>query len=412
MSSLAGKIRSSLESDQYDLAGYTESRVVDLVNSAFIEKISRPVTHKTMISFKFVVGGGKLVRAKYDDNLPKYMTQALKNIEFSDDNSAAETIDSQGKFKFQHDTGQNLKFIIVYPKLDIQLGDEPNQNHTDSSTLSPEDLIRTSDLESFRKNIQVKIPTWKQRKHVIELLKEMKNEYVVLEQQMIKGLTLSGSQQETYSTTNDSFDEKILFIQEIIKNMIDSQNISASDKVELLKQLDTNITNCTDTQKKSNLTKRHEFVTSIQPKEYKFSKHDDIVKLRVKLMQMDVLEEKKRQGNLTISELATLETKTSILEEINQLEEISKGWFLDEADFLNMRKSTETDAMSRFRSMKNKASTGSSSQTKSSTSKPLGNNSSVFQFSKNSVKTGYSSNVNAKKKTTGFAAAFGDDDDD
>jgi hypothetical protein len=41
------------------------------------------------------VGGGKLVRSRYSEDMTKWMVAALREIGFSEDRSAAETYDSQ-----------------------------------------------------------------------------------------------------------------------------------------------------------------------------------------------------------------------------------------------------------------------------------------------------------------------------
>ena len=62
-----------------------------------IAAFSNPLTAPTeMIRCTFVVGGGKLVRSKYSEDLPKWMAMALRDINYSEDRSAAETFDSQG----------------------------------------------------------------------------------------------------------------------------------------------------------------------------------------------------------------------------------------------------------------------------------------------------------------------------
>lgn len=62
LSGLAGKIRAADYSEQWDLANYDEARVTDLVTSAFGGKpLDAP---KEMVRFTFLVGGGKLVRAR------------------------------------------------------------------------------------------------------------------------------------------------------------------------------------------------------------------------------------------------------------------------------------------------------------------------------------------------------------
>ena len=118
LSGLAGEIRSSSTSDQYDLGGYTEQRAKDLMHATFrfefqrlmIEIIigtsklcfvafmvtsfflSSPLTAPTeMIKCTFVVGGGKLVRSRYAEDLTKWLVAALREIGYTEDRSAAET---------------------------------------------------------------------------------------------------------------------------------------------------------------------------------------------------------------------------------------------------------------------------------------------------------------------------------
>ena len=75
LSGMAGEIRSLIASEQFDLGGYTESRATDLVKAAFSKPLEAP---SKMISIKFVVGGGKLVRSKYNDDLTKWMVAAFR----------------------------------------------------------------------------------------------------------------------------------------------------------------------------------------------------------------------------------------------------------------------------------------------------------------------------------------------
>jgi len=64
---MAGEILGAIDSEQFDLAGYNEARVTDLMTSAFGSPLTAPTK---MVRFTFIVGGGKLVRSKYDETLP------------------------------------------------------------------------------------------------------------------------------------------------------------------------------------------------------------------------------------------------------------------------------------------------------------------------------------------------------
>ena len=54
--------------------------------------LSSPLTAPTeMIKCTFVVGGGKLVRSRYAEDLTKWLVAALREIGYTEDRSAAET---------------------------------------------------------------------------------------------------------------------------------------------------------------------------------------------------------------------------------------------------------------------------------------------------------------------------------
>ena len=54
--------------------------------------LSAPLTAPTeMIKCTFVVGGGKLVRSRYAEDLTKWLVAALREIGYTEDRSAAET---------------------------------------------------------------------------------------------------------------------------------------------------------------------------------------------------------------------------------------------------------------------------------------------------------------------------------
>eukprot|EP00398_MALV-I-01_sp_L67-1_P000653 gene653-478_t len=69
---------------EFDMAGYSDATATDLMKQCFEKPIERPSHLKVTL----VVGGGKLVRQKYDDNLTKYITNALRNIGFEEDRAA------------------------------------------------------------------------------------------------------------------------------------------------------------------------------------------------------------------------------------------------------------------------------------------------------------------------------------
>ena len=74
---LAGKIRAIEDTEQFDLGGYTEDRAKQLMIDCFSTPLPNP---KEMVRITFVVGGGKLVRSRYNDDLSKWCTAALRGL--------------------------------------------------------------------------------------------------------------------------------------------------------------------------------------------------------------------------------------------------------------------------------------------------------------------------------------------
>ena len=128
-----------------------------------------------MVKFTFIVGGGKLVRQKYNDDLPKWMATALRDVGYSEDRSAAETFDSQGTFKQQHDTGQNLKYVIVYPHVTCSSAGKASAGTDASSdggavldTNTPEYIVTACELATFKDIVNSKVNSMATTQKVIE----------------------------------------------------------------------------------------------------------------------------------------------------------------------------------------------------------------------------------------------------
>ena len=111
---LALAIRSSTDSNEFDLSGYSADTCDALAQNAF----SKPLPLKEMVRFSFTVGGGKKVRQKYNDGLPALLSDALKKIGFAEDRGASMSNDCAGLFKYQHNTDTDLKVVHVFPRID------------------------------------------------------------------------------------------------------------------------------------------------------------------------------------------------------------------------------------------------------------------------------------------------------
>jgi hypothetical protein len=234
---LVGKIRAATESDAYDLAGYTEARSRDLIEKAF----SSPLEMCTeMVKFTFTIGGGKLVRSRYDDSLSKWIVSALRDLKFEEDRSAACDYNSQGTFKQQHDTGQNLKTISIFPYVACAKAKGDKHSQSDEEQAGPatafsakESTIISADLPTFQDIVKSKTESWSQRKAVLKLLQDSTSLIQELEQKLIRGEMLSPTEQHVYDLNSGCDAEKIAWLQGDIKRFVDNGNLTCAEKQQL-----------------------------------------------------------------------------------------------------------------------------------------------------------------------------------
>ena len=424
-SGLAGIIRSCINSDQFDLGGYTEARAHDLINASF----SIPLTEaKKMIKITFIVGGGKLVRSKYNDDLSKWIIAKLREIGYVEDRSAAETFDSQGTFKQQHDTGQNLKYLIVFPHLTCGIKKDPDTINDEVSSINisaPEYIVCACESATFKDMVSSKVTSYQQKQKLVQILQKWSDEYKAIEQKLISGLPLTSIEQVKYDSNSGEDSEKLTWLQNEIKTMIDEGKLTIVEKRNLLELMDSMIITITHdineataeskhkkveklTMKRNSIIVRKQIVEKIQPVEHRLFLCDKIEKLYFKLFPLIALEDKGRSMSLTLADLKVLEEKTTIEQSIKALESSSRGWFLKDEDFEELCKTEEKIARVKFSSMK-----PATKVVKSSGSSSSNNSNNSWSTASNKKSSSSNTNVskgNTGKKLSGFAAAFGDSD--
>lgn len=428
---LIGKIRALTESEQFDLSGYTQERAHDLIVSSF----STPLSHVTsMIRVTFVVGGGKLVRSRYDEDLPKWLMNGLREIGYTEDKSAAETLDSQGTYKHQHDTGQNLKYLIVFPKVCVQ--EAPKESISSSSVeLTPEDLVIQSELSTFYEMVNDRVTSWQQKKKLVKFLQTYQENFKSLEAKLIAGHQLSPTEQKTYDEDAGNSQEKINWLQGEIKRMVDEGKLSSLEKEELVKTIKSNMesmkasSNGKNEEKLAALKGRAETISRMPPQSLRLKYGDEIQELYVKVFTLEPLEEKSRQMSLTLAELKALEEKHHSEMLITSLEQRSREWFQEDSDHLLRCENEKQAAKVKYLSKVKSKSGSKSATTTSSSSTHRGNSSSGNKSSTSMNTAGGWSNVVSKgnqkvsnsssaskssnsRGSSSFAAMMNDDSDE
>ena len=343
--------RKKLESDTFDLAGQATTTIETNIQNAFQE----PFQLNDMIRITFITGAGKLGRQKYDDNATRTVTTTLRQLGFVDDRGASCVKECAGSFKLQHDTGKNLKTVVVFPKL-VQTttsdddnvtttagpGDATTNNNAAGAILtpgSPQESIVMSSKTVFERMIKSQCPAWSQKKGCLVELGTIKTILTNLEQKLMNGTPLTENEQTFYdSVSMSSLEEKQTYVKDLMHSQVDTEMITQQEKMMLLGQVSERIQTVkkeletAETEKKAQkiqkfngmvekLTTRQTKLHGITPKEPHRLKHEaEITKLRIELEPLLQLGEGAKGRLLSIKETQSLSRRDDILEEIAALE--------------------------------------------------------------------------------------------
>ena len=125
---LSASIRSAQESETFDLAGLSVETISSAIEGAFTDPLpvlsisssasSHPSDADTL-RLTLVVGAGKQARQRYDDGAAKAVTAALERCGYTESRSGG-----RGTYKMQHDTGKNLRTVVVCPLVAAAAADD------------------------------------------------------------------------------------------------------------------------------------------------------------------------------------------------------------------------------------------------------------------------------------------------
>ena len=355
-SGLAASIRGSTESDTFDLAGQNPTTVTTNITQAFKD----PFPIDDMIRITFITGAGKLGRQKYDEGCAKAVTSSLRALGFDEDRAASCVRECAGLFKLQHDTGKNLKTVVVFPNIREAFadGDDGGENNTidNGSTLlkrgSPEEMVALSPIAMFSNLVKNRCHSWSQKKGCNAAIADIQRLISNIEERLLEGVVLDDNEQALYDTISvDDLKEKHNFVKEAMQKQVEDGAITAEEQKQLLTQIsdriemiDSELEVLKDQKKpkrvekltsmKTKVEQRKAMVTKISPKAPMPLKYqNEILELSRELVPLNKLEDSNKGKLLTLKETKSLARKGEILEEITELENDSRGWFEDDASF-------------------------------------------------------------------------------
>jgi hypothetical protein len=326
------------ESETFDLGGQSTSTIINTIKAAFSEPLP---LDGTMIRLTFITGAGKLGRQKYDPDAAKAVTTTLRDLGYDEDRGASCVVECAGSFKLQHDTGKNLKTVVVFPKILVpgtQASLSPNQA---LATLlpegSPEHMIATSSMNTFQRMITSKCPSWSQKKGCAAALEELRQRVQQLDAKLVTGTPLDAAEQDFYDTVS-YLEDKEEYVRTEMHNQVERGDVTVGEKEMLLAQNAERIAVLQkDTTKKAQLEKarqRKKLLSDIVPHEPNNLRHEVAIrKLRKELLPYLQMEEEQKGRLRSVKETQVMARKDEIEQEIAILEEESRGWFEDEGAF-------------------------------------------------------------------------------
>mmetsp|Transcript_32826 Transcript_32826/g.49510 ORF Transcript_32826/g.49510 Transcript_32826/m.49510 type:complete len:608 (-) Transcript_32826:8-1831(-) len=336
---LAARIRSCTESETFDLAGQSTATITTTMEAAF----GSPFSLKEMIRITFITGAGRQARQKYDAAAAKTVTTALQQCGYTEDRGASCVVESAGCYKLQHDTGKNLKTIVVFPKIMTKNngGGDDNNDEDESNVLLPKNSpvykIAACSMNVFPVMIQRECPSWSQKKTCLESIHMMQQMMNEIEQSLVHGKPLSTAEQDFYDSTAVQLDEKEGLVRREIALHIEEGKVTKYEKDALLEQNAARIQSLKQEGNQKALNKALErkalleSMTTVQPP-HALKHHNLLGKLYKELAPIQHLDS--NSGRLlSLKETKALNRKEELLEEIQQLEASSRGWFEDDEIF-------------------------------------------------------------------------------
>ena len=292
------------------------------------------------------------VRQKYDDKLPKWFAQALRDLGFEEDRGACTEIACAGKYKQQHDTDKDLKFLHVYPKAELKQGGGAAAEEGASSLASlgsPSYLATACAFDTFKKMVLSKTQSWSQRKRMLAELKLSGQRFVAIEARMMSAQPLSDEEQDLYDVTSrEALEEKVVWLEACIKDMADAGQLTAGEKQQVLStmagRLDTLAGDLAEAraegkakkvgkleQQAAQIEARRSAISQVEPVRHPLKHEERIKELRVAIIPLVELEG--LPGLRSMDEMKKIGNRPDLEAEASRLEEESRGWFEEDEEF-------------------------------------------------------------------------------
>ena len=329
----------------HDLAGFRLEWLPDLMAKI----CATPIPAKDFVAIKFIVGAGKKLRSKYNEENLKVMTDNLRKLEFVEDRGASACKECQKTYKYQHDTDKDLKYLHVFPAVAIIEEEEKVEKNDviDEETgrkTTPEMLCAKASVEEFEELVEYNVPSFSQKRALLKRLKAYKGIIDQCDEKLSKMESLTEEEQEMYDIVSE-IENKINLVERQLEEMIREGRLTAGEQSVMVEEL-TGKLNELDVAKakaeEERKEKRKEQIVKLEgtvkekidalkskrPIVYTIEHAEELAELKAQVRKLKALENK--SGLRTAAEVGRLAKLPGLIDRIEQIETEDKGWFEDE----------------------------------------------------------------------------------
>ncbi|KAH9259630.1 hypothetical protein BASA81_002052 [Batrachochytrium salamandrivorans] len=245
-SSAAHALRAALEADvecteRLELLFSKEPDAKQFVDYVFKDALEFPGPIKQIPKATLVVGAGKLERAKFAEDLPKWIMTALQKLGYQEDRGASALLACQGTFKFQHDVGKNEKYVQVFPLVKQveaakQEGEEDGERGEEERKQDPESMCLEATVKTFEEMSQRKMRSWMSKKRCSQMLKQKHEKMELAQEKLVNRIALSEEEQYLFDSAVQ-LEEKLAVLRGEMLQLVDEGKVNKLEREEALTQL-------------------------------------------------------------------------------------------------------------------------------------------------------------------------------
>ena len=348
---LAARIRTAAVSDEYDLASFTPAACAELVAAAFG---GAPIECSAPFRVTLVCGGGKGVRQKYHESMPRDLAAALLVAGYREDRGAHVHASCAGSFKHQHDVDKNLLFVHVFPR--IALAPETDEAaaaaSASSSPASPTAMVLAASTADFQRMVATRLVSLSQKKAAHRLLRDAAAALAGAEAKLVAMQALSADEQRAYDDAAAEraveCAEKAAWLATQMEAQCAAGPLTAAEQAEMAASMAAKLATL-DAQLAASgggapklvaardaLKQRHDALCALAPASAAATaaavkRLPEYRQLRARLAELTAIETAK--GLQSVETLQRLREKPSLVEALAEIEAANRGWFETDAAF-------------------------------------------------------------------------------